>query len=60
MHLLAVLLGLLVNIYCLFFAPITSAANVTDFHTLAQYINYSVGMILASLLIWLSVLTKPR
>ena len=60
MHLLAVLLGLLVNIYCLFFAPITSAANVTDFHTLAQYINYSVGMILASLLILLSVLTKPR
>lgn len=60
MHLLALLLGLLINIYCLFFAPVTSAANVTDFHTLAQYVNYSVSIILGNLLIWLSILTKPK
>ena len=60
MHLLALLLGLLTNIYCLFFAPVTSAAHVTDFHTLAQYFNYSVGLILGTLLIWVSILTRPK
>lgn len=60
MHLLALLLGLLVNIYCLLFAPVTSAANVADFHTLAQYVNYSVGLILGNLLIWVSILTRPK
>ena len=59
-HIIASLLGIIVLVLAFFFTPISSTDQVTDFQTLAQYVNYSMMFLLGNLLIWLSALTISR
>lgn len=59
-HTIASVLGVILLISTFFFMPISSTEQVTDFQTLAEYVHYSTTYIIATVLIWVSVLTEPK
>lgn len=60
MHIATSVFGVIMIITTLFFMPINSTDQVTDFKTLAEYVHYISVLVLGNLLIWVSALTTPR
>lgn len=60
MHIIATLFGMFILFLAFFVAPITEISQVVDYQTLAQYSGHNTAVIIGNLLIWMSILTKPR
>lgn len=60
MHTFAALLAVILLIFAVFFMPVNSTDQVTDFQTLAQYVHHVALLMFGNLLVWLSVLTRSR